>query len=243
MNKQYTSIEVKMQDDYDAIAPAFAESRADLNWPELDEMVEQIKPGQKILDIGCGTGRLCGLLRKSRIDYTGIDISAEQIRKAAQNYPAQRFIQCAMADLPFETGVFDAVFMIASLQHLLTKEQRLRALTQARRVLSRRGRLFITVKAFWQLKFLSLFFNQAEGMKQLSPELQKSLGWRDLFWPWRWKTPSPVYRYYHAFTKRELKTLLHKAGFRVERVNYVDKGKPVRWYRGKNIAVRAVKVV
>ena len=49
--------------------------------------------GASILDVGCGVGDLYGHLADRGIscDYTGVDLSAEMIARAAEKYPAARF--------------------------------------------------------------------------------------------------------------------------------------------------------
>ena len=48
----------------------------------------QPKPGERILDLGCGTGRLTKEIAQSGADVVGIDSSPEMIAKAKQDYPA-----------------------------------------------------------------------------------------------------------------------------------------------------------
>lgn len=48
-----------------------------------------VGPGQRVLDLGCGTGDLLAALRPS--EGVGVDISAEMIRIAKQKYPQLQF--------------------------------------------------------------------------------------------------------------------------------------------------------
>ncbi|XEC95562.1 trans-aconitate 2-methyltransferase [Paenibacillus tarimensis] len=79
-------------------------------------VVELLSParGEKILDLGCGTGDLAYEISKSGAVVTGMDLSAEMIGKARNKYP----------DIPFAVGdaekfrldeSFDAVFSNAAL--------------------------------------------------------------------------------------------------------------------------------
>lgn len=49
--------------------------------------------GKSLLDVGCGTGDLWAHLRARgiRCDYTGVDISAEMVRRAQERFPGVRF--------------------------------------------------------------------------------------------------------------------------------------------------------
>ncbi|CAF2875610.1 unnamed protein product [Rotaria sp. Silwood2] len=86
----------------------------------------QLKPGDKVLDIGCGVG---GPLR--RIAYltgahiTGITISQYQVQRATViGVPANcQFIQGDFMDLPFENNSFDHVYAIESVCHAPEKSK------------------------------------------------------------------------------------------------------------------------
>ena len=91
MNKNYTSIEAKLQYDYDAIADSFSKSRYNMHWPEVDEMLDKIKAGSKVLDLGCGTGRICRFLFEKQVDYLGVDISDKMIQHAIESCPSGKF--------------------------------------------------------------------------------------------------------------------------------------------------------
>lgn len=240
MTAKHNSMQAKMQADYDAIAQAFAESRSGMHWAELDEMISRVPKDSKVLDIGCGTGRLCRQLQG--VEYTGTEISEGQIKKAREYCPEGNFLQAEMTDLPFEDNSFDAVFMVASLHHLLKADQK-KALKEAVRVLKTGGILNITVKAFWQFRYLNLFLNKKEGLNTLGEDLKKEIEWSDIFWPWKWKTETTVFRFYHAFRKGELKALLRDLPLKIIELNYYKNGQVIPFYKAKNLVLTAQKVV
>jgi trans-aconitate 2-methyltransferase len=49
------------------------------------------KPGERILDLGCGAGQLTAKIAETGAEVAGIDQSAEMIEQARKNYPALRF--------------------------------------------------------------------------------------------------------------------------------------------------------
>ena len=51
------------------------------------------KPGEHILDLGCGTGQLSEIISRSGAEVIGIDKSAEMISQASANYPDWSFIK------------------------------------------------------------------------------------------------------------------------------------------------------
>jgi len=72
------------------------------------------RPGEKILDLGCGTGHLTNEIAKAGASVLGVDKSVEMIDQARTNYPQLRFVVADAAKYrPRER--FDAVFSNAAL--------------------------------------------------------------------------------------------------------------------------------
>lgn len=67
------------------------------------------KPEQKILDLGCGTGKLTGDLAELGAEVIGVDASPEMVETAKANYPGYTFQVADATALPFENE-FDTVF-------------------------------------------------------------------------------------------------------------------------------------
>ena len=72
------------------------------------------KPGERILDLGCGTGQLTAEIAAAGAGTLGIDSSPEMIGQARQNYPKLKF-QLADARTFISPEPFDAVFSNAAL--------------------------------------------------------------------------------------------------------------------------------
>ncbi len=72
------------------------------------------KPGERILDLGCGTGQLTQKIAASGAHVLGVDASADMIGQARQNYPQLQFALEDATELPFDSE-FDAVFSNAVL--------------------------------------------------------------------------------------------------------------------------------
>jgi 2-polyprenyl-3-methyl-5-hydroxy-6-metoxy-1,4-benzoquinol methylase len=78
------------------------------------------KAGQRVLDIGCGTGTLFELMGKE-IDYVGYDISQEYIDFAKNKYkdtPNARFYFKRVNEIEMSEKDFDVVIAIGILHHL-----------------------------------------------------------------------------------------------------------------------------
>ena len=227
MTINYTPIERKVQADYDAIAASFGESRRNLHWAEVDQMLADIKPGETILDVGCGTGRLCSFVQDKHVDYIGVDISQKMLEVAKRDCAQGKFLQASMLRLPFTDHTFDRVFSIAALHHLATADERLAALRESVRVLKPGGKLYLTVMGLW----LPRYWKNRQG------------AFNEVSLPWIKQAGVNVDRYYHAFTKRELRRLLRQAGFLLERLSYQRDGKTASWLWGKNLVAVADKVI
>src|SRR3989344_9187254 len=94
------------RETYDQIAEEFSNTRHSL-WPELLPILDYIKDGQKILDAGCGNGRVQKLFSKKKIDYAGIDPSAKLIELATKLHPNQGlFLTSQIEKLPFPDNSF-----------------------------------------------------------------------------------------------------------------------------------------
>ncbi len=81
----------------------------------------QPKPGETILDLGCGTGDLTKEIFISGANVTGIDNSAEMILTAKSKFPEIEFYQMDARELSFNVQ-FDAIFSNAVLHWIPEKE-------------------------------------------------------------------------------------------------------------------------
>ena len=70
-----------------------------------------LRPGIRVLDVGCACGGFYNILRtlEPRIDYTGVDVSDLLIEEARRCYPDGRFETVDGRRLPFGDEEFDLV--------------------------------------------------------------------------------------------------------------------------------------
>jgi ubiquinone/menaquinone biosynthesis C-methylase UbiE len=129
---------------YDFITAALGATRARAQL--LDQA--QIVPGQRILDIGCGTGTFAlQLLRRvPGVNFTGIDPDPKALARA--RYKATRaglspqFDQGYADRLPYEAASFDHIFSSLMFHHL-GKQAKQATLNEVRRVLKPGGALHL----------------------------------------------------------------------------------------------------
>ena len=88
-------------------------------WPRVSEiLLSNLKPGDKIMDVGCGSGATAAMLFEQGFLVTGVDPSTTGIRAAEEAYPGIRFAErSAYDDLASEFGAFDAVVSLEVVEH------------------------------------------------------------------------------------------------------------------------------
>lgn len=103
-----------------------------------------LQPGERVLDLGCGTGATVARLRSQGIDAVGIDFAPEMVRAATQQHDLAAHVTCAEAtQIPFEDQRFDVVMVDGVLHHLAVQGKLIAALREVRRVLKPGGRLCV----------------------------------------------------------------------------------------------------
>jgi ubiquinone/menaquinone biosynthesis C-methylase UbiE len=101
-------------------------------------VVELLNPtaGEKILDLGCGTGDLAYEISKIGANVTGMDLSTDMIGNARKKYPDIHFVIGNAEDFQFDE-TFDAVFSNAALHWMNHPKQVLKCVWN---VLNKGGR-------------------------------------------------------------------------------------------------------
>jgi ubiquinone/menaquinone biosynthesis C-methylase UbiE len=103
-------------------------------------------PGDRVLDIGCGNGALCSMLRRTRpeVAVTGLDRDPRMLLRAAGSPGSGdvSWIQGFAQGLPFAGATFDSATASLILHHL-TRPQKKEALGEANRVLRVGGSLHV----------------------------------------------------------------------------------------------------
>jgi ubiquinone/menaquinone biosynthesis C-methylase UbiE len=141
------------EEEYDAYASEFSNTRK-FFWRELEFLKDFVHTGDKVLDIGCGNGRLVDVFENIDMTYTGIDSSKELIAIAQKHRSTQgTYIHASALSLPFPDNSFDTVFSIAVLHHIPSKEHRAQFVAEAHRVLKPGGMCILTMWNTLQWKF------------------------------------------------------------------------------------------
>ncbi|MBV7273732.1 class I SAM-dependent methyltransferase [Clostridiaceae bacterium UIB06] len=159
-----------------------------------------VEKNQKILDLGCGTGRLTNELVKNGATVIGIDSSADMIKKAKLNYPNLNFQVADATNLDFK-NYFDTVFSNAVFHWIPNQEKLLYSIYNS---LKDNGKLICE-------------FGAKNNVYQIQTGFEKAL-------------KQNGYSYYSEFflpSKEEYKLLLEKAGFEIEHIIEYDRPTPL----------------
>ena len=135
-------------------------------------MDRYIRPDSSILDIGGGPGQYSVHFARQGHPVTLLDLSGENVRfakKKARQYGVKiTALEGNALDLSrFPDDSFDNVFLMGPLYHLMEKENRIRAVREAKRVLKPGGCLFSS--------FILMFGGVIYGLR----ELQETILWPD----------------------------------------------------------------
>lgn len=121
--------------------PKLYDSRHSFVWKGGEGLLELLQPraGERILDLGCGTGHLTRRIAESGAKTIGVDNSEEMIAAALKAYPAMEFYRMDALSLKFPIP-FDAIFTNAVLHWIRPPEDAVRSM---RSVLKKDGRLVL----------------------------------------------------------------------------------------------------
>lgn len=227
----------KTKRDYDEIAEEFSATRRTM-WPELGDLDKHVKEGDRVLDIGCGNGKLFGFLvgKNKKFSYVGLDVSEKLIKIAQDFYPETEssnksevrppeieFKVFDGIDITYPENSFDVVYCLATLPHLPGSQLQVKFLENIRSSAKPGARLILTCWNLWQSKFIKYQLKMI-----VNCIIDRILGknecdWGDFYIPWKKRGVEPINRFYHAFTISELNSILLKAGWEVEEIGYKDR--------------------
>lgn len=199
----------KVKMDYAEIANDFDMTRKG-NWKDFEVFDPYLEKGMKVLDIGCGNWRLKDYFG-DKVEYFGCDNNEKFIEIA--NERGDHFKVGDFLDLPYPDNHFDLVVSVAAFHHIPSVKLRKKALKEVKRVMKNDATSVFLVWNLWQKKYLKVIFRSC--LRFIATSGKYSLC--DFFVPWGKK----VKRYYHAFTKRELRRLFKsEVGLTKSRKNF-----------------------
>lgn len=107
---------------------------------------ELCKPGDRVLDVGCGSAHAADNLKRCNVRYVGLDWSQEQIEANRLRLgPDCLFSSGSLYDFPYGDAEFDLVFSLYVLEHAVWPDK---LLAEMRRVTRPGGMVFILCPEF-----------------------------------------------------------------------------------------------
>jgi SAM-dependent methyltransferase len=106
-------------------------------------LLSEARPGERVLDLGCGAGRFVAALRDAGCEPVGVEIASGALERARAVAPgADLRLLDEDGSIPLEHGSVDLVWCSEVLEHVADGAH---LLQEARRVLRPDGRLLLTV--------------------------------------------------------------------------------------------------
>jgi demethylmenaquinone methyltransferase/2-methoxy-6-polyprenyl-1,4-benzoquinol methylase len=154
-----------VRDMFDRIAPVYdVMNRAmslglDVRWRRMTARAV-VRPGDRVLDVCCGTGDLAVADREAGGDVTGLDFSERMLARARRKSDAVEWVRADATALPFPDAAFDAVTVGFGVRNLEDMENGLRELARVLRPGGRLGCLEITRPRGALRPFFRLWFDR-----------------------------------------------------------------------------------
>jgi SAM-dependent methyltransferase len=139
---------------YDTVADAYAAALPDAAYeaPEdlalIERFLASTRQDARILDAGCGTGRMADVVLATRPDaeIVGVDASPAMLEHARARHPLFEYVPGELASLPFADASFDGVLAWYSIIHTAPAELDA-VFAELVRVLAPEGRLLLGFQA------------------------------------------------------------------------------------------------
>ena len=221
--QQLLAINQKFYSDF---ARPFSETRSSAQ-TRLDRIVAYIGDGVKLMDVGCGNGRLAERLEKEgkHVEYHGVDASPELIAIATAHKSIWRRVaaEFSVADITspdwsarLPAGSFDVAVALAVLHHVPSFELRCQVLRDIRARIKPGGMFVMT----------NWHFERNERLRRkIVPWQQVGLDENDLEAGdalMTWERGGVGYRYCHLLTISEVLRSAEQSGFQVVKQFYAD---------------------
>jgi ubiquinone/menaquinone biosynthesis C-methylase UbiE len=149
----------KIMQRYNTTADSYDEQYGEEQARKYKKALEHVNVEDKaVLDVGCGSGLFFREVADKAIFVVGVDISHKLLMKAQKNaskFPNVFVLQADADNLPFEAGLFDAVFSFTVLQNMPQPTQTIQELGRVAKI---NGRVAVTglKKAFSLEKFMEV---------------------------------------------------------------------------------------
>jgi ubiquinone/menaquinone biosynthesis C-methylase UbiE len=197
---------------YDQMAEKFSGTRKYF-WRGFEFIPEFVQDGDRILDFGCGNGRMLEILNNKKIEYYGVDISQKLIDLAQKKYANSgiNFQKISGSGiLPFPDNFFNSIVSISVFHHFPSGYAKVMA-KEIYRVTKPEGTIIISVWNLWQKRYWKYWLNP------------KALWTKNIFIPFKNNEGKIFNRFHHMFSQKELTKIFEKSGFQIEKSFILNK--------------------
>jgi len=112
---------------------------------DAPRLSQRISPNARILDFGCGYGRICRKMKALRFQtVVGVDISLGMLFRGKKEDTDLNLCRVQGERLPFQDSAFDLVFLFAVLTCIPGDSDQEAVISEISRVLSPGGHLFVS---------------------------------------------------------------------------------------------------
>lgn len=142
-----------------------------------DFLLSSLKPGGRLLELGCGSGRDAAFMVNQGFKVLATDGSASMVQQAKTHHPelAGHVVHLKLPDgLSNELGVFDGIYAVAVLMHLSVQEIE-RTIRAVNPLLTAKGRFIFSVPARRDEALTNAFDSKGRRFTALSPDRWKDL--------------------------------------------------------------------
>jgi ubiquinone/menaquinone biosynthesis C-methylase UbiE len=155
-------------------------------------LLAHAKPGDRVLDVGCGEGEFAAALLRHGAVPVAADVAAEPLRRALRRFPELELVQLNRS-WPFTDGTFTLVWAGELLEHV---EDAVGLIDEIARVLRPGGTLLVTTPAHGLARRIAFALSARRFEAHFEPRSD----------------------HLRFFTVRSLRALLESGGFREIRV-------------------------
>jgi len=158
MSDRVPSSDERLQQEFNRWAaagegPKMEQHHLDITEKTLRQM--GLRPGERVLDLGCGSGWATRLLARLVADgpegfgqVVGVDVSDEMIRlarTASKDFDNILYVWGSAQQIPWEENFFDKMLSVESFYYYADQD---RALSEIFRVMAPRGQIFILINLY-----------------------------------------------------------------------------------------------
>lgn len=124
-----------------------------------EQIAENAQSGNKVLDLGCGTGTLAQMCIEQGAQVTGVDANSGMLEVAKRNSPSANYLNISLSNLDehFSDESFDIILSTLAFSEL-TRAERVHVMKQIKRILKTGGKVFIGDEIIPENLFAKCFY-------------------------------------------------------------------------------------